>query len=1194
MVLPAERVLLAVSVYVPPMRGPAGRELLADHLRLIRQAILGLRAEVGNKLDILVVGDFNRHDQLWGGDLVATSKRQGEANLILQFMAEFGLQSLLPRGTITFVGTQGRSTIDLTLASVNLTHNLLRCQTHSVEHGSDHRAIVSTFRAYVPNPEPQQPRYSFREVNWDEVTAQIRHLRGRSPTITCPEELDRQLQYLVGEVERVLHRITPKPKPSPYCKRWWTQELTEVRDEYNRARNQCERARRYGYPRKELEDIAKELRQRYHTKIREQKKKHWKEFVENAENIWKAARYLDTSERGGTVVPALRTSEKTVEQDAEKAGLLLSSFFPRLPEIQLEEGSEGEQPRIPMSDRLSLEEVRNAVMRAKPWKAPGQDGLPIGVWQKVWPVVGERVVHIFEASIQLSYVPAVWKIAKIITLPKAYKDPSLPNSYRPISLLSTLGKALEAVVAGRISNMVDQFGLLPANHFGARRRRSCEQALNVLVEKIHTAWQKQMVLSLVSFDVKGAYNGVAREVLLRRLRERRIPEILVRWIDAFCRERRATIVVNSYCSTVREIADAGLPQGSPLSPILFLFMNANLVEVPITDRGGAVAFVDDYSAWVVGPSAEANTRRLQEEVVHPALRWARTSGALFEAKKTQFVHFTRCPRKRMLPALPLWVDGAAVNPREVVKLLGVILDQGLTFKSHVGEIAKRGMRAVLALRRLRAIPPVVARQLFTATVAPKIDYAASVWCCPSRHRVVAKWIEKPLSMIQRIASQAIVGCLKTVTLHIAEAEAGIEPVVTRLRKRVLKHWVKCHTLPRSHPFWICRHAVADQQGSYPSPFKLLGKLCPEPSLSMEIIEPAEVNAQILGKEGLSIDLEPLCDLESRRQDSKARIWLFTQSIERRSRVGYRLTVCVYNRTFVARSQLAGDSASIRTQLASLMAIQDAINYLEETLSGVQMEPSKILAVICTNDLAALQSLHHPARLQSGQGLRLEIRRVASRLIDKGFQIQLRWTPSGPAIQQVTQAKELAIQATETGVMPSTPMQAAPETWRLVRGKLDRQAREEFITERWGRWTRLLDAALPGKHTKFLYDNLPRPQAAVLAQLRTGHIPLNNYLQRVRHLDGNSCGCGEDDDEGETVQHFLFRCPKWELLRQEMKEVMGSRYGDLSYALGGRSWDVLPNGQPVDKIESWKPNLKAVRAVLRYVMSTGRLDGETGE
>ena len=60
----------------------------------------------------------------------------------------------------------------------------------------------------------------------------------------------------------------------------------------------------------------------------------------------------------------------------------------------------------------------------------------------------------------------------------------------------------------------------------------------------------------------------------------------------------------------------GLPQGSPLSPVLFLFYNADLVERKISNKEGAIAFVDDYTAWVVGESAEANIVSLKKVINH--------------------------------------------------------------------------------------------------------------------------------------------------------------------------------------------------------------------------------------------------------------------------------------------------------------------------------------------------------------------------------------------------------------------------------------------------------------------------------------------------------------------------------------------------------------------------------------------------
>ena len=65
-------------------------------------------------------------------------------------------------------------------------------------------------------------------------------------------------------------------------------------------------------------------------------------------------------------------------------------------------------------------------------------------------------------------------------------------------MLSTLGKILEAVIAERISHAVETLGLLPTNHFGAKKRRSAEQALLLLQEQIYTAWRNRRVFRLVN------------------------------------------------------------------------------------------------------------------------------------------------------------------------------------------------------------------------------------------------------------------------------------------------------------------------------------------------------------------------------------------------------------------------------------------------------------------------------------------------------------------------------------------------------------------------------------------------------------------------------------------------------------------------------------------------------------------------
>ena len=77
------------------------------------------------------------------------------------------------------------------------------------------------------------------------------------------------------------------------------------------------------------------------------------------------------------------------------------------------------------------------------------------------------------------------------------------------------------------------------------------------MERIYQAWRKYKILTLISFDVKGAFNGVHSDVLVRRLRERRAPEQAVRWISDFCTGRKAKVVVGKYESEVKGMEESG-------------------------------------------------------------------------------------------------------------------------------------------------------------------------------------------------------------------------------------------------------------------------------------------------------------------------------------------------------------------------------------------------------------------------------------------------------------------------------------------------------------------------------------------------------------------------------------------------------------------------------------------------------------
>jgi hypothetical protein len=122
-------------------------------------------------------------------------------------------------------------------------------------------------------------------------------------------------------------------------------------------------------------------------------------------------------------------------------------------------------------------------------KAPGEDGLPMLLWKQLWQWLYEVILRVFTASVNLGYYPGQWKRAKIFVLRKPGKpDYTIPGAYRLVSLLNTLGRGLEAVIAKRLSYYAEAHGLLPNTQFGGRLGRNTEQALLVLRNAIDRAW----------------------------------------------------------------------------------------------------------------------------------------------------------------------------------------------------------------------------------------------------------------------------------------------------------------------------------------------------------------------------------------------------------------------------------------------------------------------------------------------------------------------------------------------------------------------------------------------------------------------------------------------------------------------------------------------------------------------------------
>ena len=291
------------------------------------------------------------------------------------------------------------------------------------------------------------------------------------------------------------------------------------------------------------------------------------------------------------------------------------------------------------------------------------------------------------------------------------------------------------------------------------------------------------------------------------------------------------------------------------------------------------------------------------------------------------------------------------------------------------------------------------------------------------------------------------------------------------------------------------------------------------------------------------------------------------------------------KNWVQRTIGGQDQVAVHT--AELAAIMEAVDWASVMLAGSETWRR---ATIYSDSKAALQAIANPGH-RSGQRL---VRRIHEVIRDgrvRERDIRVRWVPGHFNIAGNEKAHQLAVETTTWAavVSPVPWLDASFKSAVLCRPPVTR-ARSQ-LDQPWttGRHLRQVDAALPGKHVRMLYDTLTRREAQLLAQLRTGHSKLRGFLAKLGIEESPICECGEGV---ETVRHFLLHCRRFQGLRSGMISEANERYGDMSYMLGGRSRSRRGDGTWLDgPATTWKPNLGVVRAVIRYALSTRRLSTE---
>ena len=336
------------------------------------------------------------------------------------------------------------------------------------------------------------------------------------------------------------------------------------------------------------------------------------------------------------------------------------------------------------------------------------------------------LTYLINRSIVTGKFPSAWKTALVTPLLKKGEKTDKKN-YRPVALLSSLSKVLEAVLHKQLSDHVEKHGLIPKNQHGFRKNRSTTSALVYLCSKWEALLQQGLNVGVLLFDLSAAFDCLDADVLDSKLGWMGFGTRTRSWIRSYLTNRQQQVRVGTAKSDTCHLT-TGSPQGAILSPLLFILY---ISDFELWIDASSAGYADDTSVFTANRSIHSLIEALQLEALK-VLEFMATNKLIANETKTEFVILRPNPLKYdMDRPEAVRVGDAMVKETPTVKLLGLFIDHDMKWNTQLQHLKKTMTNRIGLLRRLKShLTPSQLKQVAHGVIYSKLRYALAVFGRP--------------------------------------------------------------------------------------------------------------------------------------------------------------------------------------------------------------------------------------------------------------------------------------------------------------------------------------------------------------------------------------------------------------------------------------------------------------------------------
>ena len=1112
--------ITVINTYIPP-----NKEFDKD----------GFSNILGSKT--IIIGDLNAKSKLWGSPVC------DERGKILEELIDLHKAAVINTGQPTYQHHNGtRSHLDVAIVSNELaTQSNWTVLNNTM--GSDHSPTLVTINDKEPFVEHLgPPRFRLSKADW----RHFKSICNESMTAgaSLGDAIDAQNDHITEAIISAAERCIPQSKPGRRrCKHtplpYWDDNCKTAIYARNRARNKLNNKRN-----PENVENYRKLKGIAQRTIKEAASNYWKTYcgtlnrTSNLSAVWNMAKKMNgvaSHQKTSSIIH----QDKIVDCDADKANIFAASFaeissernysssfrhYKNLKEynsddVEVKNSGLDKNANI-LNDVFNLDELRRAIRGAKQHSTPGDDRISYEMLQHLSKHSSKSLLNMYNRAWTNGTIPQAWRHSITVPILKAGKDQSNISSYRPISLTSTIGKVMERLVTNRLTYYVEKQDLLTNVQTGFRKGKSTIDQVIRLQDTINKFNNNRGYTVAVFIDFQSAYDMLWRKGLLTKLSKMGISGNVFNYIREFLTNRTMQVRIGNELSDTYTLEN-GTPQGSVISPLLFLIMINDLPnEIKQTET---TLFADDSCVFKSGKTLDVIVRKIQDSL-NKLSHWCDVNGFKISMEKTVAVLFTH--RKDTIENL-LKINGHVLRVDNKAKFLGIIFDSRLTWTHHVDYVVEKCKKRINLLRAVSGNNWGANKKtllvLYRSLIRSVLDYGDIALDSMSQQN------KQRLDSVQAQALRVICGAVRGTATAALQVDTGEPPLQLRRLQHQLQYAIKVKCMDNHpaksvfQPHWTTRIKKYDSH-SVPIYNKVNEFMTQQVSsvqqnstslLSVPPWRRKEVLVDISVSEAGSKGQCPHILISSAREqlDMYAKdLQIYTDASK--SADGRTAAAFCVPTANVEHAVRLSDDLTIFT--GELTAIKLSLVWIKQN-SDVNRLGREI--AIFSDSLSVLKAIN----ADNNACRSLLLNEIYDLINNIEANVKLIWIPSHLGIAGNETADRLA----KSAINATTVEHEVSSELAEVNVKVTK-----YILEKWqDMWTtskhgQFYHKIQPTVSTSIKYSNPIRAKEVTVTRLRLGKCCLNQYLATIHAIDNDKCS--ECKTAIETVEHFLLDCPCSEL------------------------------------------------------------------